>query len=277
MTPWKKPMHSKDVLIDRPVDRGGGAARLVKMSRRKAAPRRTCWTAKELRYLDAWSGSRSIGDMCQRLRRSERAIRCQLSRRGLSAKVHDGWGFRQLRDRLHLRSSAIWRYAIQGILCVHSAQVLLNRQMLLAGCHRALPPIRTMSIGEVARQLRWRHSQVLAAAQAKHCRLINLRFTDASVKQLSECVRVAPTCELLSSGIKRWLFGSDRPQIACGSSTALPLHLSILRRCHGCGRRVRGIAFFWHRLHCTTVMGDANRGDVSCRASMHFIAKCQLG
>lgn len=179
---------------------------------RDALQRRRCWSTEELRYLDAWAGTRSVGEMCRRLQRSERALRCQLHRRGLSAKVCEGWGLGQLRTDMHLRTRTVLRYAVQGVLRVHSAQVCTKRLQVVAGLSR-LPPwtVRAISLGEAARVLNCPRTQILMAALTGRCRLINVRITEASVLRLSASPTFSAIRTRLSPAIQRWLIASQKP------------------------------------------------------------------
>ena len=217
-------------------------------------PRR-CWSAAELRYLDTWAGTRSVGEMCRRLQRSERALRCQLHRRGLSAKVCEGWGLNQLRVDLHLRARTVLHYAVQGILRVHSAQVcMLHGLVLNRRPRRRSWGVRTISIGEAAHVLRWSRARILVAALAGRCRLINVRITEGSVMRLSVSDSFAAIRERLDASIEHWLPAGDPGDARAGSRSSVAPHLNVMHRCSDCGRAVRGIAFYRHRLHC-----DANR------------------
>ena len=209
--------------------------------------RRQRWSASELDRLNKWAGTRSVGEISASLHRSERAIRCQLHRRGLSAKVREGWGLTELREDLQLRARVVLRYAVQGILRVHSAQVCAYPWPRDGHCPRTE---RAVSLGEAARLLGWSHSQVLLAAFNRRCRLINLRISDASVTRLCASTffktRHGPPNAMMEQ------FPFDKAQ-RCASDAgrrSQSHHWNLMHACPGCGRRVRGIAFFRHRAHC---------------------------
>lgn len=180
---------------------------------RDASRRRRCWSTEELQYLDTWAGTRSVSEMCQRLQRSERALRCQLHRRGLSAKVCEGWGLGQLRTDMHLRARTVLRYAVQGILRVHSAQVCMRHRHVAVDPSRLPPPwaARAIPLSEAARALKCPQTQVLMAALTGRCRLINVRITEASVLRLGASLIFSTIRTRLSPAMQRWLAASQKP------------------------------------------------------------------
>lgn len=179
---------------------------------RDASRRRRCWSTEELQYLDTWAGTRSVGEMCQRLQRSERALRCQLHRRGLSAKVCEGWSLGQLHTDMHLQTRTVLRYAVQGVLRVHSAQVC-TKHLRVAGSPLYFPPwtARTIPLSEAARVLRCPRTQVLVAALTGRCRLINVRIAEVSVLRLSASPTFSAIRTRLSPAMRCWLAASQKP------------------------------------------------------------------
>lgn len=216
-----------------------------------ASGKRRRWCETELRYLDTWAGVRSISEMCLRLRRSERALRCQLYRRGLSAKVREGWGLEQLRVDLHLRTCKVFRYVLNGVLRVQSAQIYHFVGRLDDGfSQNRLHVPHTIPISETARLLKWPRKRVLASAMAGRCRFINVRITDASVMQLGASDSFSPVRARLNPAIDRWLKGVDEVEAREKMPPPLPQHLNVTHHCSTCGRYVRGIAFFRHKIRC---------------------------
>jgi hypothetical protein len=220
-----------------------------------ASRKRRRWDAKELRYLDTWAGVRPISEMCLRLRRSERALRCQLYRRGLSAKVREGWGLEQLRVDLHLCGRKVFRYVVDGILHVQSAQIYHLALRLGDGFpDRHLRVSHAIPISETAHFLKWPRKRVLAAAMAGRCRIINVRITDASVMRLGASDSFASVRARLRPAIDHWLKGPDKVEVIREMHPPEPHHLKITHHCATCGRYVRGIAFFRHKAHCGEVV-----------------------
>ena len=175
---------------------------------------RRYWSTEELQYLDTWAGTRSVGEMCQQLQRSERALRCQLHRRGLSAKVCEGWGLGQLRTDMHLRARTVLRYAVQGILRVHSAQVCTKHLRVAVGRLRLSPwTTSAIPLSEAARVLRCPRTLVLVAALTGRCRLINVRITEASVLRFSASPNFNTIRARLSPAMQRWLGASQKPPL----------------------------------------------------------------
>lgn len=170
------------------------------------------WSTEELQYLDTWAGTRSVGEMCQRLHRTERALRCQLHRCGLSAKVCESWSLEQLRTDMHLQTRTVRRYAVQGILRVHSAQVC-TKHLRVAVDPIHLPPwtARSIPLSEAARMLRCPQTQILMGALTGRYRLINVRITEASVLRFSASHTFNAIRARLSPAMQCWLDASQKP------------------------------------------------------------------
>lgn len=211
-----------------------------------AVGKRRRWLAAELRYLETWAGIKSMGELCLHLKRSERALRCQLHRQGLSAKVREGWGLEQLRVDLHLHANKVLRHAVHGVLRVQNAQVCIQRGLASASSRT----MRSLPINEAARALGWSHTQILIAALAGRCQLINVRISEMSVMRLESSHAFEPMRERLHPAVDGWLAGHDQAETKSNAPPCIPSHLGVMHRCNLCGRRIRGIAFFRHRAHC---------------------------
>lgn len=157
------------------------------------------WSASDLTYLDFWAAVKPVQALCHHLQRTERAVRCQMHRRGLSARVREGWGLPQLREDLHLSAKTVLRYAAQGVLRVHCAKVRLDCWPVVPGA------AATFELDEVAHALRWLRKRVLSAALAHRCRLMQVRITDASVMRLVASDAFSATRARLSPAMIQWL------------------------------------------------------------------------
>lgn len=170
------------------------------------------WKFAELKQLEACAGDRPILELCRQLRRSERAVRCQLSRRHLSAKVRDGWGMEQLRTDLHLTTRDVLHHLLQGSLRIQSARVRLldcsSRSAMPDRC-KVLLGTRSIPIAEVSRALGWTRRRILACAG---CRLSRLRVSNASVKRLVASAAFADARARLDPALLRWLYGNAAVQ-----------------------------------------------------------------
>jgi hypothetical protein len=181
-----------------------------------ASAKRRCWTSDELRYVTNWAGTYSVSLLSLHLHRSERALRCKLSRLGISAKVVEGWGLGQLRSDLHLRARAVFRHAIAGQLRVHSAQICAG------SCSHCAPGTKTLPLALSARVLGLSRVQVLAAALSGRCRLTNVRITDASVMRLCVSAPFAPIRKRLSTAMTRWLDEETYADASCVAHVTSP-------------------------------------------------------
>jgi hypothetical protein len=215
------------------------------------AKNRRQWTAAELHDLETWASTLSIGEMSRRLHRSERALRCQLHRLGLSAKVREGWGLNELCVGLHVSRRKILRAAAQGHLHVGSAQVsATHASKLNPRLNAHMRRARTIPIREAARLLRWSHKQILIAALAGRCRLINVRISDASVmrwrvSQVSTTIRPSH-----GTDVDRGRSQAEWSDAQRERDRSPPHHFGVVHHCLCCGRYIRGIAFFRHQSFC---------------------------
>ena len=65
------------------------------------------WSPAELLALERWAGVLPVQMICRRLDRSERSVRCQMHRRGLSTRVREGVGLRQVCEDLQLSARSV--------------------------------------------------------------------------------------------------------------------------------------------------------------------------
>lgn len=166
------------------------------------------WSRADLRCLESWAGTLLVGDICHRLRRTERAIRCQMHRLDLSAKVREGCGLEELHAYLHLSPRATRRHLMAGTLRVHSALVCVS-------CGTSAPqafgkpmiPRLPSTIGAVCNALRRSRRWIVAAANAGHCRLTHLRVSEASVFRLARNAEFAIGRAPIDPLMRLWLRG----------------------------------------------------------------------
>ena len=81
------------------------------------------WSPAELLALERWAGVLPVQVICRRLNRSARSVRCQMHRRGLSTRVREGVGLRQVCEDLQLSARSVKAFILDGRLRLHSAQV----------------------------------------------------------------------------------------------------------------------------------------------------------
>lgn len=127
--------------------------------------RRARWSRSELQDLERWAGVWPVAVLCRRLHRSERAVRCQLCRRGLSARVCEGVEARQLPGLLHLPARTIAACIARGALRLHSAT------------------IHGRTAGPPSDHPRWSLRRWFVAAQRRDCRLTHLRVSETSLRR----------------------------------------------------------------------------------------------
>lgn len=127
--------------------------------------RRARWSRSELRDLERWAGVWPVAVLCRRLHRSERAVRCQLYRRGLSARVCEGVEARQLPQLLHLPARTIATCIACGALRLHCAT------------------IHGRPAGPPSHHPRWSLRRWFVAAQRRDCRLTRLRISETSLRR----------------------------------------------------------------------------------------------
>lgn len=155
------------------------------------------WSAEDLRCLEYLAGTLPVGDICRRLQRSERAIRCQMHRLCLSAKVCEGWGVKEIRVHLHLPIRTIRHHLVAGTLRIHSARVCMRRGMpALRASSKPIPVRLPSTIQEFCDVLHWTRKRVAAKAMDGYCRLTHVRITEASIFQL------VSGAEFLSDGMQ---------------------------------------------------------------------------
>ncbi|MFG0640071.1 hypothetical protein [Delftia sp. WSY_22] len=121
------------------------------------------WSPAELLALERWAGVLPVQVICRRLDRSERSVRCQMHRRGLSTRVREGVGLRQVCEDLQLSARSAKAFILDGRLRLHSAQV-----------H-----------GGVMAQLHWSLRRWLQTAQSRLCRVSHLRVTETSLRRFA--------------------------------------------------------------------------------------------
>jgi hypothetical protein len=181
------------------------------------------WSVSELRNLNALAGVLSVAELCQRLQRSERALRCKLHRLGISAMVREGWSIAELSHDFHLRRSTIRHYAEVGTLRVQSA--LVHAQPGKAWIHGAASALntgatRTLSIRDVAKLTHHPCRSVVTLCIAGHYKLTHVRLTESSIDRFAQ----DPTIRCrLDSSLAQWL------QCGCnkGLNNKIPAHVPL--------------------------------------------------
>lgn len=147
------------------------------------------WSAADLHYLQTWSGTRPIRQLCRHLHRSERALRCKLHKLAISAKVNAGWGLKQVQAHGHLSARAVLGRVIEGTIRLQCAQV--RGHPLARTAHgesrpmpqrwRCLQGTHARPIGEVGARHHLTAKQICLAALHGYCRLIHVRVTEDSL------------------------------------------------------------------------------------------------
>lgn len=142
------------------------------------------WSAAELLALERWAGVHPVQVICRRLDRSERSVRCQMHRRGLSAQVCEGVGLRQVCEDLRLSARAVKACILDGRLRLHSARV-----------HGAAP---------LRQRRRWSLRRWLEAAQGRICRISHLRVTEASLRRFARDAGCAAAAGVMGAALRHW-------------------------------------------------------------------------
>jgi hypothetical protein len=238
-----------------PVDSQAMTAR----SRRAQTPcGRRRWSCPDKRYLERWAGVRPVCDLCRYLRRTERAVRCQLHKRGLSAKVREGWSVSQLQREFHLGRRTVLRHLSIGPLRLCSAQVRTGMRKLewhtdpTAGSQRCGATLAALmlTIETLSAWLRCPRTRLVAIAPLRGWRLFQMRISEASVQRWVTGPYLGERRHWLSASLRQWWQIPEADDQSDGF--ALPEHLHHLHTCPSCRRQVRGNAFFRHRGHCVS-------------------------
>jgi len=97
------------------------------------------WSPAELLALERWAGVLPVQVICRRLDRSERSVRCQMHRRGLSTRVREGVGLRQVCEDLQMSARSVKAFILACACTAHRCMARWWRSFIgpcAAGCKR---------------------------------------------------------------------------------------------------------------------------------------------